>query len=73
MNTRAGMLRRFSRCTPIESLLESAAFYMKYPDWAQGHFETCYDCLALLAGMAHENGHTELSDSIVRRFNGLFE
>ena len=56
-----------------ESLLESAAFYMKYPDWAQGHFETCYDCLALLAGMAHENGHTELSDSIVRRFNGLFE
>ena len=56
-----------------DSLLESAAFYMKYPDWAQGHFETCYDCLALLAGMAHENGHTELSDSIVRRFNGLFE
>ena len=60
-------------CRFSDSLLESAAFYMKYPDWAQGHFETCYDCLVLLAGMAHENGHTELSYSIVRRFNGLFE
>lgn len=58
--------RRFS-----DSLLESAAFYLKFRDWADRHFDLCYNCLALLADMTHEYGHEELSDSIVHRFNEM--
>jgi hypothetical protein len=63
----AEMAARFS-----DSLLESAAFFMRYPDWAKDNFDLCYNCLAHLAGLTREHGHTEISDSIVRRFNEMF-
>ncbi len=54
-------------------LLESAAFFLMYYDWADTSFHNCYSILAHLADLTHEYGDTDISDNIVDGFNAIVD
>ena len=54
-------------------LLDSAAFFLKYYDWASGEFETCRNCLSHISGVTGRFGREDIAENIAVRFNSLLE
>ena len=68
MEKGAELAERFST-----QLLDSAAFFLKYYDWASGEFETCRNCLSHISGVAGRFGREDIAENIAVRFNSLLE
>ena len=56
-----------------DSLLESAAFFLRHYDYGEMYFESCCNVLAVLASVADEYGDTSLASDIASDFNALLE
>jgi hypothetical protein len=56
-----------------EEILVSCRFFLRFYEYAEDYFDSCYTVLGVLASMAEEYGDSALADSIRLRFNELLE
>ena len=56
-----------------EEILVSCRFFLRFYEYAEDYFDSCYTVLGVLASMAEEYGDSALADSIRLRFNKLLK